>query len=418
MKAAYSTRIKLVALTLDPMMQGRVKLDTNQFETYAEAMRDGAQFPPITVVHVTDTDHYYVVDGWHRVAAARDAGLEDIDATVSEGTYQEAFLTALGANATHGLPRTNADKNRIAQLALMDAEISKLSDRKISELLGLSQPFVSKLRAALKQTADNGYQPTPFDHLVLTMDEIGHVIMCQGKSHWIMTKESRKLLREGLLAGDQQSGYRATRRGVEYIEWLKEYGHERIRFEIKMYEFAQSTHDPKYRWNDGWEELEKLWRARGWRQWGGRGSLNALVNIGYALMETINGEMWVHISAGGCRQIDAQVLEIAPLPEPKPGKKQIDVVISPEEIEHRERTRYETQIKWTKDRAIEDVKALTKAYWCKDFYYLYPELRLIVERAQQELLTALAAAQPIPFVPSITDEAFDTDAAFEAIAGD
>jgi hypothetical protein len=42
--------------------------------------------------------------------AARQAGLEDIEARVHQGTLRDAVLFSVGVNATPGLQRTNEDK--------------------------------------------------------------------------------------------------------------------------------------------------------------------------------------------------------------------------------------------------------------------------------------------------------------------
>lgn len=58
--------------------------------------------------------------GWHRVAGAEQAGLTEIEADVQPGTKRDALLYSAGANATHGLRRSNADKRRSVRLLLGD----------------------------------------------------------------------------------------------------------------------------------------------------------------------------------------------------------------------------------------------------------------------------------------------------------
>lgn len=54
----------------------------------------------------------YLVDGWHRVAAAIRRGEQIIDAVITDGTLREARWLAASANLTHGLPLTRAEKRR------------------------------------------------------------------------------------------------------------------------------------------------------------------------------------------------------------------------------------------------------------------------------------------------------------------
>lgn len=55
----------------------------------------------------------------------------------------------LGANAHHGLRRTNTDKRKAVETLLKDGEWAKWSNNKIAKMCGVSQPFVSSLRPLL-----------------------------------------------------------------------------------------------------------------------------------------------------------------------------------------------------------------------------------------------------------------------------
>jgi ParB-like chromosome segregation protein Spo0J len=64
------------------------------------------KLPPI-VVHRATTR---VIDGMHRVRAARLRGASHIDAILFDGTEHDAFLLAVQLNAVHGLPLSRADR--------------------------------------------------------------------------------------------------------------------------------------------------------------------------------------------------------------------------------------------------------------------------------------------------------------------
>src|SRR5262249_42726983 len=98
--------------------QVRVCLSEEAIKEYKEAMELGADFPPIVVFKGDDGPAYLIADGHHRVKAARQAGLEAIAAEVHEGAIQDTTLRAVGANATHGLPRTKEDKEAAVRLLL------------------------------------------------------------------------------------------------------------------------------------------------------------------------------------------------------------------------------------------------------------------------------------------------------------
>lgn len=99
--------------------------------------------PPIVAFY--DGAEYWLADGFHRVEAAILAGLDSIDADIRQGTQRDAILFACGANGTHGLRRTNAEK-RTAVLRLMDdAEWSQWSNGRIAGQCGVSSSFVDKV---------------------------------------------------------------------------------------------------------------------------------------------------------------------------------------------------------------------------------------------------------------------------------
>lgn len=149
-KANASETVNVIAVddfTLDPAVQPRETLSTPLISEYADAMRAGADFPAVTVFRVGEQN--VVVDGWHRVLAARQAQRPALEATVKTGTMREAILFSTAANATHGLRRTDADKRKAVLRLLNDDEWSKLSANQIAKIALVTQPFVSKLKREL-----------------------------------------------------------------------------------------------------------------------------------------------------------------------------------------------------------------------------------------------------------------------------
>jgi hypothetical protein len=110
---------------------------------YAEAINGGAAFPPIVVFF--DGETYWLADGFHRVAACEKAGVADVLAEVREGTREDALWFALSANKRHGLPMSNADKQRAIRLAL--AAKPNESDRAIAAHIGVSPTTVARVKA-------------------------------------------------------------------------------------------------------------------------------------------------------------------------------------------------------------------------------------------------------------------------------
>ncbi|MGC7100185.1 ParB/RepB/Spo0J family partition protein [Amycolatopsis lurida] len=96
--------------------------------------------PPIVVRRST----LQVIDGMHRLHAARARGAEKISAVLFDGTDQEAFLLAVKLNTTHGLPLSQADRKAAAARIL--AECPQWSDRAVASVAGVSPKTVGAIR--------------------------------------------------------------------------------------------------------------------------------------------------------------------------------------------------------------------------------------------------------------------------------
>jgi len=145
-------------LTLDPTVHARASIDEATAAEYAEAMRAGAEFPPLDVFH--DGVTYWLADGFTRAAGAADAGKTGFACVVHDGGRREAFIHSLRVNRAHGLRFSNADKRHAVARLLADAEWAAKSDRWIAKQAGVSHPFVGRLRLELEPVTSCG-QPAP-----------------------------------------------------------------------------------------------------------------------------------------------------------------------------------------------------------------------------------------------------------------
>jgi hypothetical protein len=144
-------RIKLSDIISDIDLQSRASIDSATVEDYAQV--PDADFPPIIVFEdPASPSAYWPGDGWHRVLAAHKRGQYDIAADIRTGTRRDALLFSCGANATHGLHRTAADKRRAVQRLLDDTEWSKWSNVAIATAASVSAPFVLSLRKSLEDS--------------------------------------------------------------------------------------------------------------------------------------------------------------------------------------------------------------------------------------------------------------------------
>jgi transposase-like protein len=96
--------------------------------------------PPILVERHT----MRVIDGMHRLLAASLKGQERVEVELFDGSAADAFLLAVKANVTHGLPLSRADRRAAA--ARIVALHPQMSDRAIGETAGLAAKTVAAIR--------------------------------------------------------------------------------------------------------------------------------------------------------------------------------------------------------------------------------------------------------------------------------
>ena len=148
--------VLLTLITLDPELQMRVGLNEGVVEDYAEKRKARVKMPPVVIFCEGEGEEIkaWLADGFHRFEAAQRLGDIAIRAEMREGGRREAFLYAVKANQTHGLPLTREDKRRTLSLflsyleGLSDEERKGWSNRRIAERVGVSHPMVG---AALKR---------------------------------------------------------------------------------------------------------------------------------------------------------------------------------------------------------------------------------------------------------------------------
>jgi hypothetical protein len=113
-------------------------------ESHVDLLTESAEaWPPIVVWG----DHSLVLDGFHRVEAARRLGRRSVVAVRFEGSAEEAYMESVRRNVNHGLPLTVGDRRRAARRIL--TRNPEWSDRRIASLCGLSDKTVGRLRRAV-----------------------------------------------------------------------------------------------------------------------------------------------------------------------------------------------------------------------------------------------------------------------------
>lgn len=157
--------VAIAKIRMDGGTQPRAQLFKEVVAEYAEDMRLGAKFPPVTVYF--DGEEYWLADGFHRVRARESIGEKEVTSEVRLGQQRDAVLYAAGANASHGLRRTNADKYRSVERLLRDHEWRRWSNREIARRCGVSPNFVGNVRQDLSahgsQTSGTDNEGTNID---------------------------------------------------------------------------------------------------------------------------------------------------------------------------------------------------------------------------------------------------------------
>jgi ParB-like chromosome segregation protein Spo0J len=95
-----------------------------------------------------------IIDGAHRVAAAKLRGDKTIRSRFFDGDEREAFAMAVRSNIAHGLPLTHAD--RVAAATEISRSYPNWSDRAVASVAGLSATTVAEIR---RRTADHDEPP-------------------------------------------------------------------------------------------------------------------------------------------------------------------------------------------------------------------------------------------------------------------
>lgn len=144
---------------------------------HARALAETDQpLPPIIVHHAT----MRVIDGIHRVEAARMNGSTQIEARFCFADETDVFRIAVWANITHGLPLTRADRKAAVERILTTHP--ELSDRSIAHTTGLAARTVAEIRRHLPA------------------DEIARRVGRDGRERPLSTADGRRIALHSLLA--------------------------------------------------------------------------------------------------------------------------------------------------------------------------------------------------------------------------
>lgn len=167
--------MKIKDIQLNKQTQSRESINQEVVSEYADEMLNGTQFPNIKVFF--DGIHYYLVDGYHRYFAYKKAGIEDVEADVTNGTLRDAVLYAVGVNNDHGLRRTQSDRRKAVMTMLDDMEWSEWSDKVIAQHCNVSAMTVGRIRKSLNlEQTEKKYINNKGKEVVIKTENIGRKV--------------------------------------------------------------------------------------------------------------------------------------------------------------------------------------------------------------------------------------------------
>ncbi len=121
---ALIEEVPLSNIVIDEALQSRsTMLDEAQVKRYSIAMRQADEFPPITLARIDNV--LFLIDGFHRHAAASANGNSVMQAVIKDMKREEAKWEGGKKNLQHGLPLKQKDK-----LPMFKAYISAGGHRK------------------------------------------------------------------------------------------------------------------------------------------------------------------------------------------------------------------------------------------------------------------------------------------------
>ena len=267
-------KISIADIRLDSSYRIRENLDQDTVERYMETFD---RLPPITVFSVDGT--LKIVDGEHRLTAAKRLDLAEIDADIKEGTDSEAREYAYLANLHHGRPLNRKEKQKVIEGMLRLH--SERADNWIAEDVGCKSETVSTRREELESTFQigkldeligkdgkprpRGYQPRA-PELTIEPNHLYPLDCIEGMSK-LAASSVDLIFADPPYSIGQDYGYgsESGRPGTEYFGWCKQW-FESIKRILKDGGSFYAMHYPEVaaKWK---EILDGMLTFQGWIVW-------------------------------------------------------------------------------------------------------------------------------------------------------
>lgn len=151
--------IDISKIRIDGGTQSRKQVYEDTVASYTEVVLDGGKMPAVDVFF--DGKEYWLADGFHRYHAHKRAAVRALECEIHTGTRRDAFIFSRGANAEHGLPRTNEEKRLVVTSLLEDIEYADASEREIARICKVSHTQVGRIKKAMELNKKQKLPPPP-----------------------------------------------------------------------------------------------------------------------------------------------------------------------------------------------------------------------------------------------------------------
>jgi ParB-like chromosome segregation protein Spo0J len=138
----------VVQVEIDSLLEGGSPRTSGESHEHVELLAGAEQELPPIVVHRSTMR---VIDGTHRLRAARLRGERTIAVRFYDGSEGDAFVLAVKLNIAHGLPLSLADRKRAAGRII--GSHPRWSDRMIASVAGISAKTVAEMRGRMEPDA-------------------------------------------------------------------------------------------------------------------------------------------------------------------------------------------------------------------------------------------------------------------------
>jgi ParB family chromosome partitioning protein len=142
-------KIPLDKMVLNPEIVARTKIDEEYLALLMKSLKEDGQLHPITVRPLPD-GRYELIDGLHRVEAAKRLGWKDIEANVISTDDLEAKFLSLKAN----ILRRSLEPVEEGELIYRIMDKHGFNEKQVAEKLGVSIKWVSERLAIVLKVDD------------------------------------------------------------------------------------------------------------------------------------------------------------------------------------------------------------------------------------------------------------------------